>query len=89
MNELNQLQAALNNLIFSGPVIAAIILISVWSLIWKGIALWKSARLGHKNWFIALLLINTMGILEIVYIFLIAKKEETAKKMFGETPSQV
>lgn len=50
--------------------------ISIWSIIWKGIALWKAARLYHKGWFIALLIINTVGILEIIYIFLVAKKEE-------------
>lgn len=43
--------------------------LSVWSLVWKGIALWKSAHNNQRNWFIALLAINTLGILEIVYIF--------------------
>lgn len=89
MNELNQLQTMLNNMMFSGPVLVGVILLSIWSVIWKGIALWKAARLSHKNWFIALLLLNTMGILEIIYIFLIAKKEETAKKMFGEEATQI
>lgn len=41
----------------------------VWSFIWKGLALWQSARNGHKVWFVALLLINTVGILEILYIY--------------------
>jgi len=62
------------------PVLAsmafALPLIIVWSMIWKGIALWKSARLGHKGWFVALLIINTVGILEIIYIYAIAKKLE-------------
>lgn len=47
----------------------------IWTLVWKGIALWKSARLGEKWWFIALLAINTAGILEIIYIFGFAKKK--------------
>lgn len=51
-----------------------IILIALWSLPWKGVALWKSARNGSKYWFIALLLINTAGILEILYIFSFSKK---------------
>ena len=46
----------------------------VWSVIWKGIALWKSARLGSKGWFVALLIINTLGILEILYIYVFSKK---------------
>jgi predicted membrane protein len=40
-----------------------------WSFIWKGIALWKSARNTSYIWFIVLLLVNTLGILEILYIF--------------------
>lgn len=48
----------------------------LWSLVWKGIALWKSAGLKQKPWFIAILLINTIGLLEIFYIFVIARKHE-------------
>jgi methionyl-tRNA synthetase len=51
-----------------------LILIVAWVLYFKGIALWKSARLEHKKWFIALLVINTFGILEIYYIYKVAKK---------------
>lgn len=50
-------------------------ILTVWSLIWKGIALWKSAQDGSKPWFVALLLINTIGILEIIYIFFFSKKK--------------
>ncbi len=57
------------------------ILISLWTLPWKGVALWKSARAQEKWWFIALLLINTIGILEIVYIFFFAPST-TQKKGF-------
>jgi hypothetical protein len=46
----------------------------VWTLAWKGIALWKSARRSEMIWFVALLVLNTLGILEIIYIFIIAKK---------------
>ncbi|MGB9598838.1 MAG: DUF5652 family protein, partial [Minisyncoccales bacterium] len=31
----------------------------LWSLPWKGIALWKAARLRQKNWFVVLFLLNT------------------------------
>lgn len=46
----------------------------VWSLIWKGIALWKAARNNSKVWFIVLLIVNTFGILEILYIYVFSKK---------------
>lgn len=55
--------------------IPVLILILIWVLVIKGIALWKSARNGDKWWFIALLLINTLGILELVYIIWFAKKK--------------
>jgi hypothetical protein len=49
-------------------------LILIWSLIWKGFALWKSAERGQKYWFMAILIINTLGLLDIFYIFVIAKQ---------------
>ncbi|MCF7835580.1 MAG: DUF5652 family protein [Candidatus Marinimicrobia bacterium] len=45
----------------------------LWVLPWKGVALWKASRLGQKWWFIALLVFNTLALLEIFYIFFIAK----------------
>lgn len=44
-----------------------------WVLPWKGVALWKAAKSGHKKWFITLFLLNTLAILEIVYIFYFSK----------------
>ena len=51
-----------------------LILIAVWDIIWKGIGLWKAARNGQKYWFIAMLLINSAGILPILYIKFFQKK---------------
>ena len=56
-----------------------LIVLSLWVLPWKGYALWLAARNSHKGWFIALLVINTLAILDIIYIFLVGKK--AAKKM--------
>lgn len=50
------------------------LIILVWALYWKGRALWSAARKGEKNWFIALLVINTVGILEILYLYVFNKK---------------
>lgn len=47
----------------------------IWSLAWKGAALWRAARREQKQWFIALLIINTLGILEILYLFVFTKRE--------------
>lgn len=51
-----------------------LIFIAIWTIPWKGWALWKSARASDKIWFILLLIINTVGILEILYIFVFSKR---------------
>lgn len=45
-----------------------------WVLAWKGLALWKAARENQKWWFIPLLVVNTLGILEILYIYVFSPK---------------
>jgi hypothetical protein len=56
----------------------------IWSLIWKGFALWKAAKQDDKTWFIALLIINTAGILEIFYIFIFSKRNSSLPKTAGD-----
>ena len=51
-----------------------IIVLIIWDVVWKLIALWKAARNNSKAWFICLALINTMGILPIIYILINRKK---------------
>ena len=51
-----------------------IALLALWILPWKGVALWKAARANDKSWFIPLLIVNTLGILDILYIFILSKK---------------
>jgi peptidoglycan/LPS O-acetylase OafA/YrhL len=48
----------------------------IWSVVWKGLALWRAARREEKTWFVALLVLNTVGILEIIYYFLISKTDK-------------
>ncbi len=62
--------------VFGGFVILVFLLLIVWSFVLKGIALWKAARAGSKLWFIALLVINTLGILELLYIFVFSKRSK-------------
>ena len=49
-------------------LISLIVVLVAWELIWKGIALWYSARNKHKAWFIFILILNTLGILPIIYL---------------------
>ena len=48
----------------------------LWSITWKGIALWNSARRNQLVWYIALLLINTAGLLEIIYMLFFRAKSK-------------
>lgn len=59
--------------------LALFVILMIWSLVWKGLALWKSAQLGKKLWFVALLLINTLGILEMLYLFVFSKIKKEVK----------
>ena len=52
-----------------------ILLAVIWTIPWKGVALWKAARNSHKVWFIVLLVVNTLAILDIIYIFAVGKKK--------------
>jgi len=45
----------------------------VWSLFWKGLALWKSAQKKQVYWFIAILVINLLGIFSILYIYVFSE----------------
>lgn len=52
-----------------------LIVLVVWSLIWKGFALWRAASRGDKVWFIVLMILNTVGLLEILYLYVFSKRE--------------
>lgn len=53
-----------------------LLLIVLWSLPWKGYALWRAAGRRDKWWFVVMLIANTVGILEILYIFIFSHRGE-------------
>lgn len=65
-------QISIENLIQNSLVILPLF---VWIMVWKGLALWRAARNSHKKWFVALLILNTLGILEIIYFIFFSKKK--------------
>lgn len=70
-NHMNILNSGLGSTVGAvGPLLLVII---VWSLFWKGLALWHSGRRGQAWWFVAMLVLNTIGILEIIYLFVVLK----------------
>jgi len=63
-------------------------LLLVWSFFWKGWALWQTAKNEEKVWFAVFLVVNTAGILEIVYLFLLSSthqaNRERVRKIFSK-----
>ena len=65
---------------FAAIFIPIILIAALWVASIKGYALWHAARGGQKSWFIALLFINTFGILEIVYLVWFRPKAPSAEE---------
>ena len=60
----------------SAAFIFLIVVVALWDVVWKGFALWKSARNSQLIWFVALIIFNTAGILPIIYIAFFQKKKQ-------------
>lgn len=66
--------------LFGGMMFGSfMIVLVVWTLYWKYRALWYAAKHDHKWWFISLLVINTVGILEILYLYVFSKNMDQPK----------
>lgn len=68
-------------------VIATLFLVVIiWSIVWKLLGLWKSARNGSIIWFVVLAITSTLGILPILYIYVFS--EMGKKKPAERAPSK-
>ncbi len=79
VNSLSELPTqvfGLNALMSAIGVTTLLVVLIIWSLAWKGLALWKSARHGSKVWFVLLFLVNSIGILDIIYYYLVDKRKK-------------
>ena len=52
-----------------------LIFVIIWEIVWKIIAMWKAGRNNHLAWFICIAIINTVGILPIIYLLLNKNKK--------------
>ena len=59
---------------FAGIATLLFLVVALWTLVWKGMALWKAAQRGSRVWFVVLLVVNTLGILDILYLYVFSKK---------------
>lgn len=73
----------MNNWMFSNPrtwwFIGPLVILD---LVLKGFAMWRAAKNGQQVWFVALLIVNSMGILPAIYLLLNreAPKKASRKK---------
>lgn len=51
-----------------------VFLLLIWALPWKGLALWHAARNRQTAWYVVLFLVQTVGILEIIYLLFFRPK---------------
>lgn len=56
--------------------IGLIIVLIIWTIFIKGLALWRAAKNNSKTWFIVLLVVNTLGILEVLYLLVFGKEKK-------------
>jgi hypothetical protein len=83
MNQYNSLFTS--SVAFLPLITIGTLVLALWSLFWKGCALWIAAKNNKKWWFFAILIFNTVGILEIIYIFFVAKKKwKDIKEIFSK-----
>ncbi len=51
-----------------------LIVVSIWAIPWKIYGAWLAARHENRKWFLAIIILNTLSILELYYIFFVLKK---------------
>lgn len=51
-------------------------LLALWLIVWKALALYRAGSNRSPGWFVALLVFNTVGILEILYFFGFSKRRK-------------
>ncbi|MEK7594321.1 MAG: DUF5652 family protein [Patescibacteria group bacterium] len=51
-----------------------ITLIVVWDFVWKALGLWRASQRNEKGWFVAILVINSVGIFPIIYLMVTTPK---------------
>ncbi|MEK6923245.1 MAG: DUF5652 family protein [Nanoarchaeota archaeon] len=69
------------NFIISAYFLPVIVITIVWDLFWKAWGLWISSQRKEKIWFVLILIINSAGILPIIYLWLrLWRKKASDKK---------
>ena len=62
-------------------------IVSLWTVVWKGLSMWKAGKKDSRVWFVLLLIFNSVGLLDILYIFVLSKIDFT--KQFSALQSKL
>ncbi|MDP2676752.1 MAG: DUF5652 family protein [bacterium] len=65
------------------------LVLAIWTLPWKGFALWRAAHRGDKWWFVVFLVVNTAGIFEILYLLVTRTKKQKKSINVSEPPTGI
>jgi len=68
-----------SSVVLNSTQVTLIGLLVIWELVWKGLALWRAGRNNQKVWFVLLLIVNSLGVLDIVYLFFLQPKKTDAQ----------
>ncbi|KKQ95646.1 MAG: hypothetical protein UV74_C0013G0251 [Candidatus Woesebacteria bacterium GW2011_GWB1_43_14] len=63
---------------FVWGLIPFLVIFIVLDVVLRGVALWRSSKRDEKGWFVALLVINSIGIFPLIY--LLTHPEKKSKK---------
>lgn len=61
---------------FSTTQITVFVLLAIWDLAWKAFAMWRAVKRREPGWFVAILVLNTVGVLPIAYLLLTDKEKK-------------
>ncbi len=67
------------------------IVVYIWTIFWKAIALWRASHANQRNWFIALVIlsiINLVGIPELIFLFKFCKNKLTISEIKSWLPKK-
>ncbi len=59
--------------------ITGLIILALWEMTWKGLALWRAGRCNEVGWFVAILVLNTAGVLPIIYLLVSSERIKAIK----------
>jgi hypothetical protein len=59
-----------------------VIVLAIWTIPWKIYAIWTAVKNDHKKWFVAILLLNTVSILELYYVFKVGNSGQSQYSFF-------